>query len=381
MSNFFNSGISTETFLAEYWQQKPLLIRNAFTDLRNPLSPTELAGLACEEGSNARLVLEQCDNQKWCVEYGPFDPQRFSTLPETGWSLLVSDVERVIPDVLDIQRQFRCIPDWRLDDVMFSYAPAGGSVGAHIDAYDVFLLQTHGTRRWMIAEHYTAEFLDNTDLEILKTFSAEQEWELHPGDMLYLPPNIAHHGVAVDACMTCSIGFRAPSSHDMAHALIDHLLQTKTAQRYSDAGTAQQLHAAEITPSSLLRIRELLSDITHFDDATLMQWFGEYISDAKSQLHCADEPTQHYSQETLAAIDEDRVLTHNPLCRFFFSTDKDDTALLFVNGESFDVSQNFAQMLCADTHCPLAKLKAATATTVDSNCLVYLLNQGWLEIQ
>lgn len=381
MQALFNSDISIETFLAEYWQQKPLLIRNAFPDLDNPLTPEELAGLACEDESNTRLVLEKCDTGNWCVEYGPFDEQRFSELPETGWSLLVSDVERIIPEALAIQQQFRFIPDWRLDDIMFSYAPPGSSVGPHRDAYDVFLLQTYGTRRWMIAQNDCDTFLDDTDLEILKSFEAEQQWQLQPGDMLYLPPNIAHHGIAVDDCMTCSIGFRAPSSHDMANALVDHLLQIKSEQRYTDARQKPQQHAAEISHQSLQHIRQLLDNVTQFDDDMLMRWFGEYISDHKSHLQQSDSPDASYTQENIATLASDTLLLHNPLCRFFFSHQNTSTALLFVNGSSYQVSHHFAQMLCSQTHCPAALLKASTVTQADKDCLLQLLNSGCLEIR
>jgi 50S ribosomal protein L16 3-hydroxylase len=379
VKDFFSSDITTEQFLAEYWQQKPLLLRAAFPDLVNPLSAEELAGLACEHGSNARLVLEHCADRDWCVEYGPFDADRFATLPETGWSLLVSDVERVIPQVRAIQQRFRFIPDWRLDDVMISYAPAGGSVGQHIDAYDVFLLQTSGQRRWQISENYRADFLEHTDLRILKSFDAEQQWTLNPGDMLYLPPNVAHHGIALDDCMTCSIGFRAPSSHDMANALLDKLLQDKTAQRYSDAATTAQAHPAEISSASLAQIRRLLSDVMQFDDDALANWFGEYISDARSQL-ATHESMPSSATSSLASLDANASVSHNPLCRFFFIRNTDASALLFVSGDSFDVSLAFATLLCTDADCPLAALLDGCTTAADKDCLSQLIGNHYLLI-
>ncbi|MBE9564808.1 MAG: cupin domain-containing protein, partial [Proteobacteria bacterium] len=156
--------ISVDDFLKDYWQKKPLLIRNAFSDMRSLISADELAGLACEQHINSRIVLEKSGDRNWQVEHGPFDESRFSELPETHWSLLVSDVEKHVPETKSLLKAFRFIPDWRVDDLMVSYAPTGGSVGAHTDAYDVFLIQLSGQRLWKISEHYPEEILNDTDL-------------------------------------------------------------------------------------------------------------------------------------------------------------------------------------------------------------------------
>lgn len=378
MNKLFGTDISIDTFLAKYWQQKPLLIRNAFPDLINPLSPEELAGLACEEGSNARLILEDCGDKRWCVEYGPFDEHRFTSLPESDWSLLVSDVERILPAARDIQQHFRFIPDWRLDDIMLSYAPAGGSVGPHVDAYDVFLLQTYGQRRWQIDTDHADSFLPDTDLEILQTFKADQDWVLEPGDMLYLPPNIAHHGVAVDDCMTCSIGFRAPSSHDMLASLLDSLSETNPDKRYSDAKMSLQQHSAEICDDSLKQIRSILNNALQFDDEHLARWFGEFISDSKSQLEFPIEDKEQVEDASeLFDLDNDTRLRQNPACRFFFSRHCGATNL-FVDGECHRVSENFAKVLCSNDVNSLQVLKKACTDTEDENCLVSLVNSQLL---
>ncbi len=161
---------SIEDFLKLYWQKKPLLIRNAFNDIKSPISAEELAGLACEDHVNARLVLAEDGDKPWQVEFGPFDESRFSTLPESNWSLLVSDVEKHLPETQALLKPFRFIPDWRIDDLMISYAPHGGSVGAHTDAYDVFLLQLSGQRLWQISENFSNEIIPDTDLCILQEF-------------------------------------------------------------------------------------------------------------------------------------------------------------------------------------------------------------------
>ena len=176
-------------FLQHYWQQKPLLIRQALANDALPtLSPDELAGLACETDIESRLILEKDGPHPWQLENGPFDAERFASLPESHWTLLVQDVDKFVPQVAELLQWFRFVPDWRIDDVMISYAIDQGSVGPHVDNYDVFLLQIHGRRRWRISTQPIADdnFIPDIPLNILQQFDAEQEWLLEPGDMLYL---------------------------------------------------------------------------------------------------------------------------------------------------------------------------------------------------
>ena len=218
-------GLSAEEFLQQYWQKKPLLIRQAIPGYSAPLSPDELAGLACEQEVESRLILEKDANAPWRLELGPFTESRFSQLPATHWTLLIQKANQLLPQLAELLDQFNFIPNWRVDDVMVSYAPTFGSVGPHLDQYDVFLLQGLGTRRWQISTQDCSQtpLLENTELRILREFTPEQDWLLEPGDMLYLPPRFPHHGVAIDPSITLSIGFRAPGRRDMIGALAHHL--------------------------------------------------------------------------------------------------------------------------------------------------------------
>ncbi|WP_187300613.1 cupin domain-containing protein, partial [Mizugakiibacter sediminis] len=204
-------GMPPARFLREYWQKRPLLIRGAFPDFAPPLTPDDLAGLACEELALSRLVLRDRRRDRWTLRNGPFDEAAFAALPRSDWTLLVQDVDKWDADVAALLRHFRFLPTWRVDDVMVSYAADGGGVGAHVDQYDVFLLQGLGRRRWSISADPRApkDFRDDVELKQLRTFAPTHAWLLEPGDMLYLPPGVPHDGVAVGPCMTLSVGMRA----------------------------------------------------------------------------------------------------------------------------------------------------------------------------
>ncbi|HJU08975.1 MAG TPA: cupin domain-containing protein, partial [Rhodanobacteraceae bacterium] len=231
-------GMPAARFLRDYWQKRPLLIRNAFADFVSPLSADDLAGLACEESALSRIVLREhihassfrsrsqrernpesafatsrkadsgsplrgVRNNGWVVRTGPFSESDFAMLPESHWTLLVQDVDKWDADVAALLHRFDFLPSWRIDDVMVSYATDGGGVGAHVDQYDVFLLQGSGQRRWRISTDPRAsqEFRDEVELKLLREFRPTYEWTLDPGDMLYLPPSIPHDGIAIGECM------------------------------------------------------------------------------------------------------------------------------------------------------------------------------------
>ena len=206
--------------------------------------------MACEEGVNARLIIEKDDVEPWAVKYGPLDEDSFSQLPESHWTLLVNDVEKYILEAKILFDQFRFIPDWRKDDMMISYAADGGSVGPHLDAYDVFLIQIEGQRNWKISHQHSDRYIEDIELKILSEFNADEDWLLDPGDMLYLPPNLAHYGIAKGPCMTASVGFRAPSARAMISEFAEYIANhVPESLRYSDRGIQQQAHPSEISAS------------------------------------------------------------------------------------------------------------------------------------
>ena len=195
---------SASEFLQQYWQKRPLLIRDALPEYESPISQDELAGLSLETEVASRIVEESGADGPWSVQHGPFEEDDFQDMPEKDWTLLVQGVDLWVPEVKELLKRFDFLPAWRLDDIMISYACEGGSVGPHFDQYDVFLLQVEGQRCWQVGEECGAgtPLLEGAELQIIEDFQPVQEWVLNPGDMLYLPPGVGHWGVAESECLT-----------------------------------------------------------------------------------------------------------------------------------------------------------------------------------
>jgi len=351
VTQFFNTGLTQQQFLEQYWQKKPLLIRQAFPEFSSPITPDELAGLACEPDIESRLIEEQGNNgQLWQVTQGPLSEDDFTGLPETHWTVLVQDVDKHLSELDYLLDSFRFIPDWRRDDLMISYAPKFGTVGPHTDAYDVFLLQAMGTRRWQICDTPVdeAKLQEGLDLQILAEFSPDQEWELQPGDLLYLPPHFAHHGVALNECMTFSIGFRAPADVDLLDALVNTLLaKDKVKGRYQDPDLLLNKNMSEIDGASVARLKQLLHQIIDKSESLLAEVLGKVTTETKSSLttlaaeFVTDSPV---IEELNNAFEQGEILLRNDYYRFAWSVDKSG-GQLFMAGEAYRVNADGAKYL------------------------------------
>lgn len=348
---FNNSSLTQEQFLAEYWQKKPLLIRQAFPDFVPELDSDDIAGLACDELAESRLVTGSFPEHDWQLQYGPFSDKDFSKFPEARWTLLVQDVEKHYPPLQSLMRQFSFLPRWRIDDLMVSVAGPGGSVGPHVDQYDVFLLQAEGSRRWEIAESYDGELLPGCELKVLQQFSAEQEWLLKPGDMLYLPPGVAHHGVAQDAGMTWSIGMRAPSRADLLLALGEWMAEkADEGGRYRDPELSKATSFGEIDLAAMTRFADFLqSPFPENQEHPENQGFQAFLGTFLSRYRLAHEPAPPASTLKPAALTKalgrGGILRHNPWTRLLWIS-CGEGARVFAAGTGYSCSVNFARILC-----------------------------------
>ncbi|QFT54740.1 cupin domain-containing protein [Microbulbifer sp. THAF38] len=364
-----------EVFMRDYWQQKPLLIRNAFPNFESPISGEELAGMALEEAVESRLVLENGESGPWELRTGPFTEEDFLTLPRTHWTLLVQAVDQWLSEVAELKESFRFIPDWRLDDVMISYAADQGSVGPHYDHYDVFLLQAEGKRLWQqgVKVDETSPRLEGTPLNILKEFNAENSWVLEPGDMLYLPPQYSHWGIAEGGCTTISIGFRAPSASVILEDLAAEVaMGLPDSLRYTDAGMEPAKCPAEVDSESVARLQQQLIEWLKQPEK-ITQWFGAVMTEAKypdTVALDADEAADWREQMPKGA-----QLVLNPASRAAFCR---EPATLFVDGEALSAPLTFAQQFAESHEISWDDIEAFPEIASNDGLIDQLVAQGTL---
>lgn len=361
-------GITHSQFLAEYWQKKPLLIRGAIPEFKGLLSPDELAGLACEEDVQSRLVSYL--RGKWKLEHGAFDETRFGKLPKKSWTLLVQGLNHHLPEAAALLKLFDFVPHARLDDLMVSYAPDGGGVGPHFDSYDVFLLQGLGKRLWRVSEQQDLSLVDGAPLRILKNFVTEQEWLLEPGDMLYLPPHAAHWGIAVGDCMTYSIGFRAPSMQELATQFFAYLEEhISVAGVYADPDLKLQKHPAKISQDMVARVTQALKAI-QWNAADVGDFLGNYLSEPKAHIVFDTPPTMTIAKFRQRLEQAGIVLSLKSQALFYGSH-------FFINGEQVVMSPEFADLLKL-----LADQRGITAENLIAHQLREpdFINSDWLQV-
>ncbi|MFK7793835.1 MAG: cupin domain-containing protein [Gammaproteobacteria bacterium] len=376
------AGMPLKEFLSEYWQKKPLLIRNALSQIESPVDADVLAGLACEESVESRLIIRKGDS--WDLQHGPFSDEIFSTLPETDWTLLVQAVDHCVPKAAELLELFNFIPRWRIDDLMMSYANNGGGVGPHFDHYDVFLVQTSGQRKWEVGGIYdeASPIQENLPVKILKDFQATNSWVLDPGDILYLPPSVGHNGIAQgDGCITCSVGFRAPAHSEILREYTDYLGDRLTeSMRYQDLDLTAQKNTGEISTYTIEKFQRILSDYAQ-DSTAISQWLGRYITTPKYQ-HANDfELRQSDNTYSLAELKNhlasNYCLMRNEGSRFAFKAEAKHN-ILFVDGQVI-VSQSSSNDLIT-LLCNKIKLQPKDFTQSEDNLdlLLTLLNHSAL---
>jgi 50S ribosomal protein L16 3-hydroxylase len=373
-------GMSPTQFLRDYWQKQPLLVRQAFAGFKPPVQPDDLAGLACEDGVLARLITHDEKRARWQVRTGPLGEDDFARTGNANWTLLVQDVDKWDADVARLLRHFSFLPTWRVDDIMVSYAEDGGGVGAHIDQYDVFLIQGLGERHWAISTDPTAprDFRPDVELKQLVQFTPTHEWLLGPGDLLYLPPGVPHDGIAVGAqCMTLSVGMRAPSAAELTGDLADYLAERlPDDRRYADPDLSPATRSGEIDRATLRRLRQSLPFAAAFDDAMLLDWFGRFITRYRNAQVVA-APARPLSTAALAAkLVPGTTLLRHPWTRLAWSH-SGSAYMLYASGEAYPAPAKLAQALCAQSSLVLSARPDAASTEL----LRTLLNAGHLSLQ
>jgi len=327
------NSLTPQQFLSEYWQKKPLLIKQGFSDFQDPIEPEELAGLAMEDSIESRIITNHADD--WQAYHGPFED--FSLLTEKNATLLVQAVDHWHADAAQLLEPFRFIPNWRIDDLMISYSTPGGGVGPHLDQYDVFIIQGLGKRHWRVGlpDANLKQFAQNKSLLQVEQFPAVIDCVLEPGDILYIPPGCPHEGYAVENALNYSVGFRAPNQRDLLSQFADHLIDTELGNtRYGDSKLTLRDSKGELNNLEAEQIKQLM--IAAIDDNTVFKtWLGNSLSQPKHDMDLAplEEP---YTVDQVRELLTDETLVFERLggTRAIYQI-IDDKVLLSVNGINY----------------------------------------------
>jgi 50S ribosomal protein L16 3-hydroxylase len=364
-------GLTVNQFLRDYWQKKPLLIRQAIPAFGGLLDPQQLVALACTDDIQARLVTQQ--RGKFGLQQAPFELKDFDHLGKakggkTKWTVLVQGVNHYLPEAVALLKNFAFIPHARLDDLMVSYAPKGGGVGPHFDSYDVFLLQGSGHRRWQISAQADRSLIAGAPLRILRDFQVEQEWVLEGGDMLYLPPHYAHNGIAEDDCMTYSIGFRTPAYQELAEQFLVYLQdRIEVNGMYADPDLKTQKHPSEISAAMLHQTEQAIKNV-RWDKEEIANFLGCYLSEPKPHIFFdAPEHPLSFAKFHLAIHKHGMALDlkSQMLCH---------AGWIFMNGEETQVNERDYPLLRE-----LADERELPALSDSSAELLQLLYQWYLD--
>lgn len=347
----FLGGLTPAQFLSRHWQKAPLLVRNALPDYVPPLSPEELAGLACEKEVESRVVT--FDGTTWHLENGPFAPATFPRRSKRDWTLLVQDLDEHIPEIAALLKHIDFLPSWRVDDIMASFAVPGGSVGPHYDEYDVFLLQVSGRRRWQISTRYSREDLrTDSKLKLLTKLTPEQEWVVGPGDLLYLPPHVAHFGVAETNCVTFSLGCRAPSRSDLVAQMAGLFLsELDDAHRYGDRDLTAKEASLGVSGAACARTKGFLDEVWQVTPELAARCLGTVATVPKLLFRQDAEPATQ--RAITRQMNTRRGLFRRKGSRWTWYSDKKH--YLFVDGREYSAplrsgAKEFLRTLCETKH-------------------------------
>lgn len=338
-------GITAEQFLAEYWQKKPLLVRNAMPEIAGLLEPDDVMELALDENVTARLIKQKDrDPNQWSVKSSPLIKADFQKMPKL-WTLLVQAVDHYSFDLSELWKKFPFIPQWRRDDIMVSYAPQGGSVGKHFDFYDVFLVQGYGHRRWQLGQMCNAEteFVPGQPLKLLPEMDVNFDEVLAPGDLLYVPPGLSHYGVAEDDCLTFSFGFRMPNVSDMMDRVGDKFAENEVLRNPLTDIIRDQISAAgEVTANELEYLKSKIMEQLH-NSNVLEDAIMSLMSEPKYPENIP-EAEEIGTGDLEEALDQGYSIMLEPASRLLY-TEEDDEILFWGNGEGLCISEAFAEKL------------------------------------
>ncbi|MDF1756949.1 MAG: cupin domain-containing protein [Legionellaceae bacterium] len=380
--------IDKEDFLNNYWQKKPLVIRQALPDFAADFNKDDLAGLAMEEEVESRLVFSTPNKPPfWHLQNGPFEEKDYEDLPPKDWTLLVQGVDKFIPELGLLFDNFNFIPQWRVDDLMISYAVAGGSVGPHYDNYDVFLYQATGSRKWLLTskECNTDNFIPDVPLRIMDNFVVEDEFILNEGDMLYLPPKVGHHGISEDDdCMTYSFGYRSYVNQELWDDFGDYNSEHGVKDYYQDPIWNVSLQTSSIPRDAWQNAKNIMQSLLD-DDEKLKSWFGCFATNL-DQSAAVLIPEQRTNKEDffIKKLKKGNGLIRNTCCRIaYIENDGSSDFQLFINGSEFcirEVSEELIKLIADNRLIMANELNRWLIKEADVKFLFDLWSMNFLDI-
>ena len=371
------NNLCEQEFLNQYWQKKPLLIKQGFTDFQDPIEAEELAGLAMEESIESRIVTNH--NNDWQAYQGPFED--FEKLTEQHATLLVQAVDHWHSDAAQLLQPFRFIPNWRIDDLMISYSTPKGGVGPHLDQYDVFIIQGEGKRHWRVGlpDPTLKQFAQNKKLLQVEQFEAVIDCILEPGDILYIPPGCPHEGYAIENALNYSVGFRAPNQQDLFSSFADHVIDTDSGQkRYTDHTLALRDSKGELLQSETDKVKTLMQALLN-NDELFKHWLGNTLSQAKHEMDLAplEEPITCEQMSELIANNAEEFERLGGVRAIYQQLE--DTLLLSINGENYPLplcDLNAVTLLTDHDYVNTDDLNAAQPSLVFIQTFTTLVNEG-----
>ncbi|MBL6735452.1 MAG: cupin domain-containing protein [Shewanellaceae bacterium] len=368
--------LNPDAFLANYWQQKPLFLTKGIRAFEDPLQADELAGMALESCIQSRIIRRQ--DEQWETQHGPFTEDYFSTLGDSHWQLLVHATNHWVPECQDIVDLFRFLPDWRIDDLMISYAAPEGGVGAHIDQYDVFILQGQGRRRWRVGHRGNYQAAAGNGLDLIESFEPCIDVVMEPGDLLYIPAGCPHYGQALEPAISYSLGLRTPSQQELLSHLSAHLINHEQGQTHYVSTKNDDTNVGVISTATHTGLVELMQQIP---DSIQRDVLGRLLSQSGYALNLEPMPAAEQILDLrdlppdthLERIGGLKIICH----------EHDDLPRFFVDGQCYPVDDK-AQSMCfllanLKTYPPAVLEEIATYPQLQQQVLA-LINQGYLVI-
>jgi 50S ribosomal protein L16 3-hydroxylase len=376
--------LTPEQFLKEYWQKKPLLIKGAFKDFTDPIDANELAGLAMENEIESRIIANQ--NNQWQVEQGPFES--FDKYGEQNWTLLVQAVNNWSRDTQSLLAAVDFIPKWRIDDVMVSFSTPNGGVGAHLDQYDVFIIQGEGKRRWKVGapDSSLKQLLPHPDLKQVSDFVPVIDEITVAGDLLYIPPNHPHNGVSIENSINFSIGFQAPNNQELWSSFADKLIDENLGEtRFPDKDRLLTEHPEQLVDADIAKLKAFMQAQLD-DDSLFTPFIGKYLT----QNHHALEiliPVSPITQEKLTDIlsePENTLVPVSGIKSLIVPFQQEQTSFLYINGESFLIDKEtieLATYLTRPNTLTTEQVKSLISNLKSEQLLTSVLNMGFWYVE